>query len=55
MTASLSPKKLKRALDLTAAALEQDSLTLKEAQQLTGFLGFCALVVRLGWVFMRRL
>jgi hypothetical protein len=31
MTASLSSEKLKRALDLTAAALEQDSLTLKEA------------------------
>jgi hypothetical protein len=31
MTASLSPEKLKRALDLTAAALKQDLLTLKEA------------------------
>jgi hypothetical protein len=55
MTTSLSSEKLKKALDLTAAVLKQDSLTLKEAQQLTGFLGFCALVIRLGWVFIRRL
>jgi hypothetical protein len=31
MTASLSPEKLKKVLDLTAAALEQDLLTLKKA------------------------
>jgi hypothetical protein len=53
--ARLPQDKLNRALKATASTLAQQSLTLKEAQSLTGFLSFCAPVVRLGWVFMRRL
>ena len=43
------------ACQATSSALSQSSLTLKEAQSLTGFLSFYAQAVRLGWVFMRRL
>lgn len=38
-----------------ALTLLKTSLTLKEAQSLTGYLSFYAAVVRLGWVFMRPL
>lgn len=54
-TARLPEKKLHRAIEATKAALIQQSLTLREAQSLTGFLSFCARAVRLGWVFMRSL
>ena len=33
-------------------ALKQLSLTLKEAQSLTGFFSFCTQAVHLGWIFM---
>lgn len=35
------------------SALLKISFTLKEAQSLTGYLSCCAVVVRLGWVFIR--
>ena len=47
------PDKVARAQQATSLALKQPSLTLKEAQSLTGFLSFCAQAVRLGWIFMR--
>ena len=47
--------KQQKARDATGNALSKESLTLHEAQSLTGFLSFCAQVVRLGWVFMRKL
>lgn len=47
--------KQQKAKDATGDALSKESLTLHEAQSLTGFLSFCAQVVRLGWVFMRKL
>lgn len=53
--ASLPPEKIAKAIAATGAALLQKSLSLKEAQRLTGYLSFCAKVVRLGWVFMRPL
>ena len=45
--------KLARARNLCAAALNQVSLTLREAQSLTGTLSFCAQAVTLGWAFCR--
>lgn len=45
----------KKAMTATAYALRQNLLSLKKAQELTGFLSFCAKVVRLGCVFMRGL
>ena len=45
--------KVARAKEATSSALKQLSLTLKEAQSLTGFLSFCAQAVHLGWIFMR--
>lgn len=53
--ASLPPEKIAKAVAATAAALNTKFLTLREAQSLTGYLSFCAKVVRLGWVFMRPL
>ena len=53
--ASLPADKIHKAISVTASALLKTSLTLKEAQSLTGYLSFCAAVVRLGWVFMRPL
>lgn len=46
---------LASAFQATSKDLSQSSVTLKEIQSLTGFLSFCAQVVRLGWVFMRHL
>lgn len=54
-TARIPKDKLKTAETATAKALSKESLTLHEIQSLTGFLSFCAQVVRLGWVFMRKL
>ena len=45
--------KLNRAITATQAALTHRSLSLHDAQSLTGFLSFCSQVVRLGRVFMR--
>ena len=53
--ARISPKKLHRAKEATEKALSNNSLTLHDAQSLTGFLSFCAQVVHLEWVFMRKL
>lgn len=53
--ARIPTDKLQRARESTGLALSKESLTLHEAQSLTGFLSFCAQVVRLGWVFMRKL
>lgn len=53
--ARIPAKKQQKAKDATGDALCKESLTLHEAQSLTGFLSFCAQVVRLGWVFMRKL
>lgn len=53
--ARIPADKLCKAKEATGNALAKDSLTLHEAQSLTGFLSFCAQVVQLGWVFMRKL
>lgn len=53
--ASLPSDKITKAIEVTARALHQQSLLLKDAQKLTGYLSFCAKVVKLGWVFMRPL
>jgi len=53
--ASLSQEKLTRALNATAEALRHESVCLYNIQSLAGYLSFCSLVVRLGWVFMRRI
>ena len=49
--ARLPPEKLRRALALSAAALDSSALTLNEAETLAGFLSFCSQVVRLGRAF----
>ena len=54
-TARIPQDKLKMAKKATKKALSKKSLTLNEIQSLTGFLSFCVQVVRLGWVFMRKL
>lgn len=48
--ASLPLEKISKAIEVTTKALAQKSLTLREAQSLTGYLSYCAKVVRLGWV-----
>lgn len=53
--ANLLADKIHKAVTTTATALFKSSLTLKEAQSLTGYLSFCAAVVQLNWVFMRLL
>lgn len=47
----LPEDKLTRAIEATRHAVRQESLTLLEAQSITGFLAFCAPAVQLGWVF----
>ena len=47
--------KLQEAYKATTKALEKKSLNLMEADYLAGFLGFCALAVQLGRVFLRHL
>ena len=49
--ARLPSEKLRRTIAASAAALESSSLTLYEADSLTGFLSFCSQVVRLGRAF----
>lgn len=53
--ARLPKAKLDQAITATMEALTQRSLSLHDAQSLTGFLSFCSQAVRLGRVFMRRL
>lgn len=53
--ARLPIDKLSRAIASTHSALTQHSLSLHDAQSLSGFLSFCSQAVRLGRVFMRRL
>lgn len=53
--ARIPKDKLDKAIKATGIALTKESLTLHEVQSLTGFLFFCAQVVQLGWVFMRKL
>ena len=50
--ARLPIDKLNRAIALTQLALTQRSLSLRDAQSLSGFLSFCSQVVQLGQVFM---
>ena len=53
--ARLPKEKLDQAITATMEALMQQSISLHDAQSLTGFLSFCSQAVRLGRVFMRRL
>lgn len=53
--AQIPEDELNKAIRATGDALTKGSLALHEAQSLTGFLSFCAQVVQLGWVFMRKL
>lgn len=53
--ARIPAEKLLNAKLSTSKALSKKALTLHEVQSLTGFLSFCAQVVRLGWVFMQKL
>ena len=54
-TAQIPPDKLETARRATSDALSKESLTLNKMQSLMEFLSFCAQVVCLGWVFMRKL
>ena len=54
-TASVPPAKIAKILELTAQALHRGSLTLWEAQSLTGLLSFCSPCVQNGVIFCRRL
>ncbi len=53
--ASFPADKQQKARNATGDALSKESLTLHEAQSLTGFLSFCAQVVHLSWIFIRKL
>ena len=55
LIASLPADKIAKAIAAASASLLQKSLSLKDVQRLTGYLCFCAKVIRLGWVFMRPL
>jgi Reverse transcriptase (RNA-dependent DNA polymerase) len=55
MEARLPIDKLERARQAAAKAITADSISLIDIQSLAGFLSFCSPVVRLGWVFMRRI
>lgn len=50
--ARLSPAKLTKAITAVNAVLLQESLSLRDAQVLAGYLSFCAKVVRLGRMFL---
>jgi hypothetical protein len=54
-TVSIPQEKINRTIAAAKAALEKDSLTLLEAQELAGLVTFCASAVQLGFVFCRRL
>ena len=53
MIARLPIDKLERAIQATSIALAQTSITLELAENLGGFLTFCANVIQLGRVYMR--
>jgi ribonuclease HI len=55
MIARLPEDKLKRAIIITAQVLEHRTMTLEQAQRVGGYLTFCARVVQLGWVYMRKI
>jgi Reverse transcriptase (RNA-dependent DNA polymerase)/RNase H-like domain found in reverse transcriptase len=55
MEARLPLDKLERARQAAAKATTAGSISLVDIQSLAGFLSFCSPVVRLGWVFMRRI
>jgi len=53
--ASLSLKKIAKAIRLTAAALAKQNMTLLEVQTIGGYLSWCAEVVRLGKVYLHHI
>ena len=55
MVARLPADKLQKVLDRTTVALEHTSISLDDIEKLSGYLSFCATVVRLGWVYMRNI
>jgi hypothetical protein len=55
MEARLPLDKLERARQAAAKAITAGSISLVDIQFLAEFLSFCSPVVRLGWVFMRRI
>jgi hypothetical protein len=55
MEARLPIDKLERARQAAAKAATTGSISLVDIQSLAGFLSFYSPVVRLGWVFMRRI
>jgi len=55
MEARLPIDKLERARQAAAKAVTSGSISLADMQSLAGFLSFCSPVVRLGWIFMRRI
>ena len=55
LEARLPIEKLERAISLSAKALSAATLTLLDAERLTGFLNFCSQVIRLGRAFMSSL
>lgn len=52
---SLLASKLYKAMTTTASAILKNFFILKKTQSFTGYLSFCASIVKLGWVFMRHL
>lgn len=52
---SLPVDKLYKALAITASTLFKNSFMLKETQFFIIYLSFCAIVAKLGWVFIRSL
>lgn len=55
LEARLPSRKLEKALRLVLSAISAGQLSLNETEQLTGFLSFCTVVVRLGRTHLRRL
>lgn len=55
MEARLDRVKLEKVRSLVLKALSKDTMTLKDAQQVTGLLAWCAKVVRLGRLFLHHL
>ena len=55
LQATLSPEKIKKAIDLTAVALTKRRMTLLEVQTIAGYLSWCAAVVRLGKVYLHHI
>lgn len=48
-------EKVLRAIDLCLEILKHNSMLLRDAQRLAGFINFCAQVVQLDWVYMTSL